>query len=77
MDEHSIGDLVLSYTYNGKAVLGVIRNEQISPIDKTHNLYDILWLEKEEEIVSGYYTHITITNLKKNLDSYLYDYDKK
>ena len=77
MDEHSIGDLVLSYTYDGKAVLGVIRNEQTSPIDNTHNLYDILWLERENEIVSGYFTHATIINLKKNLDSYLYDYDKK
>ncbi len=77
MDEHSIGDLVLSYTYNGKAVLGVIRNEQSSAVDSMQNLYDILWLEKEEEIVSGYYTHTTITNLKKNLNNYLYNYDKK
>jgi len=77
LNEHNVGDLLLSYTFEGKAVLGVIRKEEISPIDFTLNLYDIMWLEKEEDIiVSGYYTYSTVKSFKKNLFDYLYNYDK-
>jgi len=48
LNKHNVGDLLLSYTFEGKAVLGVIRKEEISPVDFSLNLYDIMWLEKRK-----------------------------
>jgi len=77
LDNHQIGDIVLAHTPYGSVMVGIINDIQESEMGVFNNLYGIRWFGTiVDEINNSFYTHSSVTRLKKNLVSY-FESDKK
>lgn len=68
MDNHQLGDMVISSTPSGATMVGIITKISVSTFDVYSNLYGVMWFGEEQlELYNCYYTHYNVTKLKENL----------